>query len=212
MSLPACLVTSSPTFEDPQRTPPFLMATGARPDLRQIKVVDESGTPDPIEFAAGVRSEDNGDNVYGHLVLDYGVSPPGGPANQPYLQSLQLPFSIAPGTLDDTTTRTLSAKWYPGSAKAPVGCHTVSLFASHEFDNNGCPLDSTDFDFLTWTVLVCNMTDGSCCDPKLPADDEDGCKSFVCPPTDPNVRCDTVAAPPSSSQAITSPIGEAHHE
>jgi hypothetical protein len=210
MSLPACLVTSSPSFEEPERTPPFLMAQSARPDIRQIKVVDTTGGP--VEFAAVVRSEDNGADVYGHLVLDYGVTPPGGPDYQPYLLQLKSPFNIEPGTLGETTPRTLSAEWFPGSIMAPAGCHTVTLFAMHDVNfQNGCPNDSNDFDFLTWIVVVCSGS--SCCDPKLPPDQERSCKNLQCPDTDPDIRCDTVAPPPGgSSQSIFLQEQEAQYE
>ena len=188
MSLPACLVTSSPTFEEPERTPPFLIGPTARPDLRQVKVVDVGGIPDPVEFSAQVRSEDNGQQVFGRLVLDYGIAPQGGPG-YPYQQILKDVVTLEPGTLEDKA-RILAAKWYPGSNKAPVGCHTVTLFATHEINfETGCPADPDDFDHLTWTVYVCDSTSAPCCDPELPAE-QGGCTNFQCPPIDEDVRCD----------------------
>lgn len=206
MSLPACLVTSSPTFEEPERTPPFLIAPSARPDLRQIKVVDTSSKINQIDFSAAVRSEDNGDDLYARLVLDYGVMPPGGPGF-PYQQIL-FEINIDPGTLNDTIPRTITTQWFFHSNTPPEGCHTATLFATHEIDlQTGCPADPTDFNFLTWTVFVCNQAMGSCCDPTMPPD-KGGCKSFVCPDADPDVRCDTVTSPASARAPISLAPGE----
>lgn len=192
MSFPACLVTSSPSFEEPERTPPFLLGPSAWPDLRQVKVVDMAQL-DPVEFSAIVRSEDNGTDVQGRLVLDYGVKPPGGPPGVPYRQALGDPVIVEASTLDDTS-RTLSTQWFTGSNRTTVGCHTVTLFATHEIDfSTGCPADPSDFDFLTWTVITCDSVQAPCCDPALPPE-EGGCQTFECPKPDPNVRCDVAAA------------------
>lgn len=187
MTLPACLVTSSPTFEEPKRTRPFLLAEGSSPDVRQIKVVDvATGKSLPLEFGAAVVSEDAGTDVIGRLVLDYGVAVDGLP-----FQSLGEPSSVVAATLDDGP-RTLTAKW--GSTyKPPLGCHYVSLLASHEFAfATSCPEDPLDFDFLTWTVVVCDSSQGPCCDPSAPKGEGD-CAPLECPVVDPNVRCDNPA-------------------
>ncbi len=184
MSLPACLVTSSPTFEEPKRTRPFLLSEASLPDIRQIKVVDVAqGKSLPLEFSVSVVSEDGEDMVSGQLVLDYGVSVDG----LPYFQILGQPTTLVPATLDDGP-RTLTARW--GSAYTPtLGCHYVSLLATHNVNSyTSCPLDPADFDFLTWTVIVCDSTQGPCCDPKAPAE-EGGCAAFACPAIDPDVRC-----------------------
>jgi hypothetical protein len=192
MFFPACLVTSSPSFEEPERTPPFLLGPSARPEQRQVKVVDLAPAL-PVEFSATVRSEDNGADVQGRLVLDYGFKPPGGPPGVPYRQPLGDPVSVEASTLDDMS-RTLSAQWFTGSNPTTVGCHYVTLFATHNIDfNTGCPADPADFDFLTWTVITCDSTAAPCCDPTLPADDG-GCQILLCPEIDPNARCDVAAA------------------
>jgi hypothetical protein len=192
MIAPSCLVTASPSFEEPERTPPFLLGPSALPDSRLVTVVDMAKL-DPVEFSATVRSEDNGVKVQGRLVLDYGVKPPGGPPGVPYRQALSDPVLVEASTLDDTTRR-LTAFWFPGSNKTTVGCHNVTLFATHEIDfNTGCPSDSKDFDYLSWTVITCDSTQAPCCDPTLPPE-QGGCQSFLCPRTDPNARCDVAAA------------------
>lgn len=190
MSLPACLVTSSPTFEDPERTPPFLVGPSAQPDIRYIKVVDATAVKPPaVEFSAQVRSEDNGDDVLGRLVLDYGV-PLGGP-DYPYQDILKDLVSVPASTMDDES-RVLTAVWFPRSDVTTAGCHTVTLFTTHEMNfEKGCPVDPTDFDSLTWTVLVC--TEAPCCDPTLPPD-AGGCPPFQCPAVDESARCDAPTA------------------
>lgn len=188
MVLPGCLVTSSPSFEEPERTPPFLLGPSARPDPRLVEVIDMADL-DPVEFSATVRSEDNGVDVQGRLVLDYGFVPPGGPPGVPYRQPLGDPVIVGASTLDDTS-RTLSALWFPGSNQTNPGCHTVTLFATHELDfSRGCPADPADFDSITWTVIVCDSNQAPCCDPTLPPEDG-GCQTFLCPKTDPAARCD----------------------
>jgi len=193
MSLSACLVTSTPSYEAPERTPPFLSAQSAQPDLRQIKKIDldlfSSNTS--IEFGAAVRSEDNGAPVFGRLVLDYGVlnSGPGNPYRQDLGDWVQIPASTL-----DAPPRKLAAQWFPASDTPTDGCHNVTLFATHDtgFNNGGCPADPTDFDFLSWTILVCKGSLGSCCDPTaLPEDG--GCTQFQCPAISSDVRCDGAA-------------------
>lgn len=188
MPLPACLVTSSPSFEEPERTPPFLLASTAEPDLRQFLIVDTSGPqPPPYVFRAEVRSEDNDQQLLGRLVLDYGVQQP--QTMKPYSQALhEEAVTIEPGTLD-SPPRYLQVTWFTKAHPAPVGCHTVTLFATHEIDPvTGCPTDPEDFDFLTWNVLVCDGVQSTCCDPEKPAEDG-GCAALQCPAIDENIRC-----------------------
>lgn len=182
MCLPACLVTSSPSYEEPKQTRPFLLAEASSPDVRQIKVVDLDG-PFPLEFSASVVSEDAGESVTSRLVLDYGIASD----QHPYLLPLGDPDAIEAATLDDGP-RTLSAKWVR-SSNTDTGCHYATMFATHSLDfDTGCPEKPDDFSFLTWTVVVCKSTDAPCCDPTAPAD-EGGCAALSCPDIDPNVRC-----------------------
>lgn len=189
MSLPACLVTSSPTFEEPKRTRPFLLSESSSPDIRRIKVVDTSKSL-PLEFSVSVVSEDAEDDVVGRLVLDYGIEVDG----RPYHQPLGDPGSVAAATLDDGP-RTLTARW-ESTYKPTLGCHYVSLLATHDLNfATGCPVDPADFDFLTWTVIVCDSSQAPCCDPTDPAADG-GCAAAECPAVDLNVRCDKPAGGP----------------
>jgi hypothetical protein len=183
MSLEACLVTSSPTFEDPERTPPFLVAATAQPDLREILVVNKFEVSNPLVFSAGLRSEDNGESIVGLVVRNYGVE---GSDTKPYEDELGRRVA-EPGTLDDTSRR-LSVPWYVNKADIN-GCANVSLLAMHKVDEiTGCPVDPVDFDFLTWTVIVC---EGSmdCCDPTAGPGEEDACSNLACPEIDPEIRC-----------------------
>ena len=68
----SCLVTSSPEFEDPEQTPPELIAATATPDIRNILEVDES--TGRVLLNALVRSEeDAGETIKFRLLLDYGI-------------------------------------------------------------------------------------------------------------------------------------------
>ncbi|MBK8251684.1 MAG: hypothetical protein IPK82_03340 [Polyangiaceae bacterium] len=184
MSLSACLVTSSPSFEDPEQTPPFLIGPTAQPTLHEIFVVDRSG-PSEFPFSARVVSEDAGQDVLGRLVLDYGVPLPG--PEIPFQEVLDDTI-VAASTIDDES-RTLTTQWYP--TDETLGCHTVTLFASHAFNvDTRCPADPKDFDSLTWTVIVCDSVMAPCCDP-TPPPGEPGCADLKCPEVDPTARCDS---------------------
>ncbi|MFO0587510.1 MAG: hypothetical protein U0441_08225 [Polyangiaceae bacterium] len=182
-------MTSSPSYEEPKQTRPFLIAEASSPDVRQIKVVDLAGQF-PLEFSASVMSEDAGEGVTARLVLDYGIAVD----QHPYRQPLGDPDTIEAATLDDGP-RTLTAKW-ESSFQTGTGCHYATMFATHKLNfDTGCPVNPDDFSFLTWTVVVCKSTDAPCCDPTAPAE-EGGCAALSCPDIDPNVRC---AAAPGGS-------------
>jgi hypothetical protein len=190
MLLPACLVTSSPTFEEPKRTAPFLRAPSAVPALNQITVVDATANMPPAAvFRADVVSEDNGEGVVGKLVLDYGIQTQSG---FPYRFSLA--DADAPSGTLDGPARTMTAKWFPDAPPTTAGCHNVTLLATHKFDvDTGCPSSADDFDFLTWTVIVCDHA--PCCDPSLPPE-KGGCTTWQCPVVDPGVKCGVAKATP----------------
>lgn len=201
--LSGCLVTSSPSFEEPERTPPFLMEATAAPDPRQVLVVDMA-EPGPVEFSVGLRSEDNRLDVQGRLVLDYGFKPPGGPPGATYRQPLGDPVPIDASSLDDTS-RTITARWFTGSNKTTLGCHNVTLFATHEIDfETGCPADPADFDHVSWTVIVCDSVQAPCCDPTLDPT-AGGCQSFQCPQIDPATRCGAASSSTSSGASGGAP-------
>lgn len=179
MTTSACLVTASPSLEERKQTAPFLLAETAFPDPRLLLVLKNGSSQ---KFRVSVVSEDAGEQVHGQLVLDYGY--PGTGGLTPFRQTVGLYKTLEPGTLDDGP-RNLDSDW---PVETSTGCHNVAFFASHEFDNDtGCATDPADFDYVLWTVFVCNAMDGSCCDPDLPPD-EGGC-SISCPQFDTDVRC-----------------------
>ncbi len=74
MASTSCLVTSTPDFTPPDRTPPFLVTASADPDPRGVLLVNtlEQQNNLTFTFSADVISEDQGAKVYGHLYIDYG--------------------------------------------------------------------------------------------------------------------------------------------
>lgn len=187
MTLSSCLVTSTPSFEERKRTAPFLLSETADPDLREIMVIDVT-EPVVVDFSVGVVSEDADTKVHGQLVLDYGVGVQG--YDTPYVSDIGRPVTLdEPGTLDDPP-RTLSARWSLNKSNhPPLGCHNVALFASHEFDDaTGCSVDPVDFDYVLWTIILCDSAqEGTCCKPT--ADPDKGGCTLKCPLIDPEVRC-----------------------
>lgn len=179
MTTASCLITSTPDFESPNRTPPFLVAEGASPDPRQIVVVQ----PDKrtIEFSAFLRSEDDKDDVETWLLVNYGTQVGPNPYGTPIPGN-----TLLPSTMDDRT-RKATATWTYDSYKFER-CNRFTLMVSHAFDNNRCPLELSDSDSITWTVYIC-----------LPGED--------CPPQiDPALDCVplTPAACPQFSPELTS--------
>lgn len=164
MSTSACLVTATPQFEAPKETAPQLVVSTADPDTRFVVVVDdfELGVF-PKTFSADVVSEDGlakdgtmNRPVHFRLYIDYGSDD----YTDPFLTFIDREPPLDPGHIDDTTKRRASESWYP---RAPPqvgnGCHTVTMMASHEFDDHtACPKDPTDFSMITWQVLRCDST------------------------------------------------------
>lgn len=149
MSASACLVTSSPTFEDPVQTKPFLDFEGAGPDPRQILVL--STDVSTTLFEAQLRSEDAGEPVLVRMLVDYGTCNVTG---KPF-QDSQQGLPVDPSTFSDTSRKaqhnaTIENELTPG-------CHRLTLIATHEFNEaTGCPADPDDFAQITWTVFVCD--------------------------------------------------------
>ena len=147
MTASACLVTSSPTFEDPPATKPYLEFETAQPDPRKIVVID--GSVALLTFQAFVRSEDAGERVDVRLMVDYGTCD--FDVQRPFAQSFT-DGDIAAASFDDTG-RIVSARFAPNDLE---GCHRITLMASHAFDDaTGCPVDPEDFTQITWTVFSC---------------------------------------------------------
>ncbi len=152
----SCLVTSTPDFEPPERTPPELVAALATPDLREVIRVDE--TTGTVNLGAAVRSvEDAGEGVRFRLFLDYGI--PNG-FDLPY-QDVVDGGAVTEPTGEDEVRR-VSARWRPGNDLSN-GCHTLTLMVSHAFDETpqgpalDCPERLDDSSQLTWFVDFCRV-------------------------------------------------------
>jgi hypothetical protein len=143
-----CLVTDSPEFPEPKRTPPFLTNFDPPPHELQTIAVRPGTDPDdgnylPATVEFDVVSEDLGQEVVALVYLDFkGVNAP----IKPSLCNL----TIEPATLSTTGRRvkcdfTLSDK----------GCHTISAVVSHGFHPASVkPLDELDVDIATWFYQV----------------------------------------------------------
>jgi hypothetical protein len=167
MATPACLVTSTPSFEPPKRTAPFLVAASALPDVRNMILMDARTTPSKV-FSAEVVSEDNGQQVLGLLYVDYGYNPPG--TDQPFRAMVANIRELDPSTLTDPNARTMRVTWLPEITGTSSGCHTVTLIASHDFDRETqCPKCLSDSSQITWQVFVCNSAIGDDCKPDFSA-------------------------------------------
>jgi hypothetical protein len=161
---PACLVTSTPSFDPPRQTPPMLMAGEASPSL-QVPLVAVANDPSPeaiksFTFRTSVYSEDNGQPVIVQLLMDYGFKRDP-ESTHPWLLPVRENIAFPAGTLDDGP-RPISVKWTFSEGKPDqLGCHTMTLLASHAFDQSTlCPLDPNDSDQLVWYFLWCNQ--GEC--------------------------------------------------
>lgn len=158
MLTPACLVTSTPEFEDPSPTAPLLLGANASPDLREIVMIDQPA----IEFRASVISEDADVSVKVRLLIDYGVQ---SLINErPYLDAEVSIKEVPPGRLADGP-RDVVAKLFPQQILwvPATGCHTVTMMVTHSFDQDlGCPVNLADSSQLTWQVIRC---DESPCEP-----------------------------------------------
>jgi hypothetical protein len=190
-STTGCLITDPPQFTTQQHTAPFLVPSSASPDARSVVILDirNLGTE---TFSAEVISQDDPagstgqfQQVQSRLYIDYGFTP--GPG-QPFRYVLP-GTTLDPGTIDQTTGRRVSASWFADSPPVDLGCHTVTLVASHIFDAvPECPACNDDFSTITWQVLSCDSSSST-----------NGCASLPlttagtgCPPLDNS--CEQVAA------------------
>jgi hypothetical protein len=183
-----CLITSTPQFKPQEHTPPFLVASSAFPDTRDVVKVDygQPGTQTlKLQFYADVLSQDDPTDSSGvfttvssALYIDYGVVAPSG---APFAWYIQTGAKLPSGTIDQTM-RKVEEDWYPGQYNVQPGCHTATLVVSHIFDDQThCPVCASDSSALTWQVLACNsvtMT-GSCDD--LPLSGSEACAIQVNP-------------------------------
>lgn len=144
----SCIITSTPDFEPPEQTPPFLVSENASPDLRRIVLIQPD--QDEVPFSAFVRSEDDGQQVKVRLLIDYGLKS----GESPFPKALN-GKPVDASTMSDRS-RVASAKWTRGGDELTPGCHSFTLMVSHAFDDfTDCPVDLSDSDSLTWNAYVC---------------------------------------------------------
>src|SRR5262245_44844648 len=148
----SCLITASPDFAKPTRTPPFL--TNLSPAPYQIQKVSSTGATamyigDHITFQ--VVSEDIQSGLTALLLLDFegfGV---------PFHPALWGPTSIPPGHFNTPDAPPRETFDFPVNfpAGTTTGCHSVTLAVSHEFvqpvgSNTFKPNDELDVATATW--------------------------------------------------------------
>lgn len=160
MSAPACLVVSTPELDEPERTPPFLIASTADPDSRKVVLIDSDAQR---KFSALVRSEDDGGDLSVAMYIDYGdpsgnYEPGQDIPKWPYYKWFPGP-PVEAGTFSELDRRA-SATYFPILDPIKPGCHTLTMIVSHEFveneDGRYCPRDLTDSSQLTWIVFRCD--------------------------------------------------------
>lgn len=184
LAVPACLITSAPDFSPPKPTAPFLIPATADPDPRTVLLVDEAQT-DPstkYAFSAYVASEDAGQQVILKLYLDYGYPDNVVDPRQPFRDLYGLGGYVAAGTLTDTQ-RVAAIDWAPSNTEP--GCHTITLVASHAFEDaiTHCPVCLSDSSQITWPIFICNETKGYPCSVDFTECEAWGKRSKSCPPS-----------------------------
>ncbi|WP_437817598.1 hypothetical protein [Sorangium sp. So ce1078] len=156
VSATGCLVISPPEYEHPEKTAPVLTAVFPPPHLPVY--IDNQDIFK--EFGATVLSEDNGDPVEAYLYLDYGKGLDGYPYKR-----IMGPTSIEAGTIAGGQ-RPISVRWVRNVDPIPTDgeCHTITMVASHAFNDErcDCPADLDDTSWLTWQVINCDPNEQTC--------------------------------------------------
>ncbi|WP_434046662.1 MULTISPECIES: hypothetical protein [Sorangium] len=160
-SASGCLVISPPEYDHPSKTAPVLSAIFP-PQHIPIHMVDPSFGR---AFTASVLSEDNGEPVQFALYIDYGRRSLGG---SPY-RRLQPPRSVIGAGTIAGGQRSFTLPWDLDTASLPTDgvtpereCHTVTMMASHAFNQCYCPADPEDMSSLTWQIINCDPDDPGC--------------------------------------------------
>jgi hypothetical protein len=137
------LVADPPTYQNSNRTPPFINLRETLPYVTRITVLHSK---EKTDFTASVRSEDQGMSVQGILFLDYSF------AGQRVISNGEIP-----GSTFDEDSRSLVAPWTP--TESDKGCHQVTMLVTHR-DNVHYPqgqvviTSSKDVAIVTWWVNV----------------------------------------------------------
>ncbi len=147
-SCSGCLASDEPTFGEPGKTPPFLLAQFAVPAVTQV--LNWTGTPQ--DLTVRVRSEDNNDGLVAKLVLNYA---PGGSKLEQDLANATGEFE--PGHMaDDNRLLKLTITSIPDGW---TGCQTVSMVVTHRSNvtlQDGVTFidKKNDIGVLTWWLNV----------------------------------------------------------
>ncbi|MGK3981411.1 hypothetical protein WME99_00130 [Sorangium sp. So ce136] len=159
-SATGCLVISPPEYDEPSQTGPVLTAVFP-PQHIPIHIV---GPRVVTDLGVTVLSEDNGDPVLVALYIDYGRR---SLSEKPYRLNTT-PREIGAGTIADGQ-RPFTIPWdtydfnLPTDGTTPEkACHTITLMASHDFNECICPADTDDMSSLTWQVINCDPNEPGC--------------------------------------------------
>jgi hypothetical protein len=141
-----CLAADQPTFEEPGKTPPFLLAQTAKPDV--TKPVDDfyDEKVNTVNLSVEVRSEDAGDPLVAKLVFNFTGDEP---------RELHRDGTFLPGTLAETKRE---LKLVLDRSSLPLGwtgCQQVSMLVTHQsntYIDNGPQFTDLreDIGVITW--------------------------------------------------------------
>lgn len=106
-------------YEEPKRTPPFLDLVAATPSPSQLIIRYRNGNS-LIRFDVPFRSEDNEEDLFYALYVDYGFR------DRRIAEQGRLP----PGTFDDTD-RAIRFDWDPAPTLTEPGCYQLTLLLAH---------------------------------------------------------------------------------
>ena len=178
----SCFITSTPEFNPPPQTPPFLLAQNASPPLGEMVILDP--TDQELTLTAPVQSEDADANVSVALYIDYGFQAVGG---KPYAFQ-EFGQDVIASTIGDKS-RVASVTWHPSDFALGRPCTRFTLMVSHLFEHDAksqwCPANLADSSFLTWNVVNCTTS--------------------PCPKIDAAVDCAPTSAVPSYCPSIFPP-------
>jgi hypothetical protein len=148
------LVTSSPEFDPPKRTPPYITQLVHPPAYQIIPIEsrDPLRTIDPMDLEFELVSEDLQAGPVAQLGLDYKPRP--GVGDNPVLIGSQ--DEIPPGHLTGAGAgpRRVTIKLEMRSAPSP-GCHSITLMVTHAFKlGEFAPKDEGDVSLATWWAAI----------------------------------------------------------
>jgi hypothetical protein len=145
-----CLVSDPPQNEERTQTAPVLDALGAVPPPTQILNLTSGETR---AFSVDVRSEDDGEDLWAMLHLNYGIAS----------RTLQTGGVLAPSTFDHV--RTIQLSWrVPDTTTVPgiTGCNQITLVVAHESDVNpftGILISDEGAASITWWANINDSDD-----------------------------------------------------